>query len=400
MYTLSSVVIEVMPDENEDERKGGSPPMQGTDVPVNNENFEFRGPRVEPVNPQNNSGNSFEASSYSIPVYSGVDQESKYNEDRDPLLASQQNAGGLENDNSLGEVEQEELARDYANNNRVDDGNVVSDVPLPPTQQARSSVPDVEHHGMGSGWPMFRDGSGQPLRPATDEPLLLLPQLFSSLPNVSGLPMFSNVEYDSYSDDEEEERKEMPITRIPEADHKNGGFGGPGDDGHMLNNFGSRTLEIAESNWRMYDLPKFYRLGDEKFQKLYSHYPQMFLGVYWDVGTERVRLPACVIEAGVAHAIRLEHNREGFALIEVHVRELLFNVRLSADEYKFICQFAPYVIWNSVDNDQSHSLQRFVDGEYWNSKRVYQKFGLIACVASILSVVVGGGVYVYGRKKL
>jgi hypothetical protein len=262
-----------------------------------------------------------------------------------------------------------------------------------------SNVADIppQTSAYGVGWPMFRDGSSHPPRPAADEPLLLLPQLFSSLPNVSALPMF--VSMDVAEADVEEEVNEMPIVRCPEADHKVGDFGGPGDDGYMLNNFGSRTLMLSKSDFRMYDLPKFYRIGDEKFSKLYSHYPAMFLGVYWDVGTEKVRLPASVVEAGIAYAIRLKHDREGFALVEVHVRELLFNVRLSADEYKFICQFAPFVIWNAVDCDQSHSLQRFIDGEYWNRKRVIQTYGLVACVATMLAAVVGGGIY-YGRKKL
>jgi hypothetical protein len=121
----------------------------------------------------------------------------------------------------------------------------------------------------------------------------------------------------------------------------------------------------------------------------------MFLGFFWDVGLEQVRLPTVIVEAGVAYASRLKHDRDGFALVEIHVRELLFNVRMDVDTYRFICQFAPFVIWNIVDCERMHSLQRFVDGEYWNCKRVRQTFGCIICLTVLFLALMGFGYYGY-----
>lgn len=411
-YTLSSIVIEVIPEVDEEERKGSSLPMQGTDVPVipvvmlNETKFEFQGPRVEPVmfSSLNNAGENPEASylfTPSAPAFEGVDQEIKFGGVSDPLLGGPRNVpvdnvgsvadgiweffsrfGGYSDEAKVSRESQVELTDIVVYGGSVD-GGVRSDAPIPEPRPADPGLPV-------GGWPMFGGGSGFPLRPAmASSPLLSLPS------DVSSSPMFVATEATLEDRVAELIEDSMPIVRCPEA--KSDGFGGPGDDGYMLNNFGSRNLMISDSDFRMYDLPESYRIGDEKFQRLYAHYTPMFLGLYWDLGNRKVRLPACIVEAGVAYAIRLKHDREGFALVEVHVREKLFNVRDRSEQYRFICQFAPYVIWNAVDCDENHSLQRFVDGEYWNCKRVRQTFGRMICLVLLLLAVIGGGLF-YGSK--
>lgn len=189
---------------------------------------------------------------------------------------------------------------------------------------------------------------------------------------------------------------EPGITRVPQADHSQGEFGGPGDDGDLLVNFMGRNLELAVGSFKTYPIPKVVVVGNEAFQKVYAHYPPNFVGFSWSSGELTVNLPPSLVEPVCAFALTKLHDREGFEAVQRHVSELLYNVRCQPEWYRLMVEFTPFVAWYSVNNERLHGLQRYVDGEYWDCKRMVQTFGRCAlcgfCLV-LLFVVLGLGAY-------
>jgi hypothetical protein len=191
---------------------------------------------------------------------------------------------------------------------------------------------------------------------------------------------------------------ELPIVRCLEAEE--GEFGGPGDDGYMLNNFSSRNLQIRKKDFVPYDVPNMSVYGEEKFQKVFTNYPPMFIGLFWNSGSRRAFLPKCLVEPCIAYALTKEHTREGFALVQQHVRELMFNVRCKPEAYRLICELAPFAVWSAVDNESVHGLQRYVDGEYWNCMRCRQRWcGGVLCGVLILILLLALAIIGYELFK-
>jgi hypothetical protein len=186
------------------------------------------------------------------------------------------------------------------------------------------------------------------------------------------------------------------IKRMPPSDHKAGEFGGPGDDGYLLVNFAGRNLQLEVSQFRGYSMPSVKVIGEEAFQKIYAHYPPNFVGFSWQSDVCTVSLPPCLVEPVCAYALTKLHDREGFELVQKHVIELLYNVRCSPEWYRAMVEFTPFVAWYSVNNEKLHGLQRYVDGEYWDCKRIRQAYcrGFICCVL-ILALLLGLGLGAY-----